>query len=191
MKIIGILGDIGSGKSYAAKNFSYPVFNADEIVKKIYKKNHICFLKLKKIFPKFISKFPISKSELLRIILSKKKNIKIIGNIVHPLVRVELKKFIKANKRKKFVVLDIPLLMENKINYNNLELIFIDANRKKILKKLKRRPGFNRKLYKIMRDNQLSLNIKKRKSKFVIYNTFIKKDFKKKIINIKKKLSNG
>ena len=110
---------------------------------------------------------------------------------MHPLVRIELKKFIKSNKRKKFVVLDIPLLMENKINYNNLELIFIDANRKKILKKLKRRPGFNRKLYKIMRDNQLSLNIKKRKSKFVIYNTFIKKDFKKKIINIKKKLSNG
>ena len=36
---IGILGDIGSGKSYIAKNFGYPVFNADEEVAKIYKKN--------------------------------------------------------------------------------------------------------------------------------------------------------
>ena len=35
---IGILGDIGSGKSYIAKNFGYPVFNADEEVAKIYKK---------------------------------------------------------------------------------------------------------------------------------------------------------
>ena len=32
---IGILGDIGSGKSYIAKNFGYPVFNADEEVAKI------------------------------------------------------------------------------------------------------------------------------------------------------------
>ena len=39
MITIGILGDIGSGKSYVAKNFGYPVFNADEEVNKIYKKD--------------------------------------------------------------------------------------------------------------------------------------------------------
>ena len=36
MKRIGIVGDIGSGKSYVAKHFGYPVFNADEEVSKIY-----------------------------------------------------------------------------------------------------------------------------------------------------------
>ena len=35
---IGILGDIGSGKSYVAKNFGYPVFNADLEVGRLYKK---------------------------------------------------------------------------------------------------------------------------------------------------------
>ena len=35
---IGILGDIGSGKSYVAKSFGYPVFNADSEVAKLYKK---------------------------------------------------------------------------------------------------------------------------------------------------------
>ncbi len=34
---IAIIGDIGSGKSYVAKQFGYPVFNADEEVIKIYK----------------------------------------------------------------------------------------------------------------------------------------------------------
>ena len=48
MKRIGILGDIGSGKSYVAKNFGYPVFNADSEVSKIYKKNKKIFNKLKK-----------------------------------------------------------------------------------------------------------------------------------------------
>ena len=36
---IGILGEIGSGKSYVAKIFGYPVFNADAEVEKIYKKD--------------------------------------------------------------------------------------------------------------------------------------------------------
>ena len=36
---IGILGDIGSGKSYYANNFGYPVFNADDEVSKLYKKD--------------------------------------------------------------------------------------------------------------------------------------------------------
>ena len=40
---IGIIGEIGSGKSYVAKNFGYPVFNADYEVSKLYKKDKICF----------------------------------------------------------------------------------------------------------------------------------------------------
>ena len=39
MIIIGILGDIGSGKSYVAQSFGYPVFNADYEVAKLYQKN--------------------------------------------------------------------------------------------------------------------------------------------------------
>ena len=44
---IGILGDIGSGKSFVSKAFGYPVFNADSEVGKLYKKNrkwknHVC-----------------------------------------------------------------------------------------------------------------------------------------------------
>ena len=49
---IGILGDIGSGKSYVAKNFGYPVFNADVEVGKLYKKNRKIFNKLEKSFTK-------------------------------------------------------------------------------------------------------------------------------------------
>ena len=52
MKRIGILGDIGSGKSYVAKKFGYPVFNADEEVSILYKKNRKILFKLNKILPK-------------------------------------------------------------------------------------------------------------------------------------------
>ena len=58
---IGILGDIGSGKSYVAQNFGYPVFNADYEVAQLYEKNKSIFNKLKKILPKYISLFPVKK----------------------------------------------------------------------------------------------------------------------------------
>ena len=61
---IGILGGIGSGKSFIAKQFGYPVFNADNEVKKIYKRDKECFKKLKKLIPKYIYSFPIKKKKL-------------------------------------------------------------------------------------------------------------------------------
>ena len=43
---LGILGEIGSGKSYVARQFGYPVFNADYEVSKLYKNNRKVFVKL-------------------------------------------------------------------------------------------------------------------------------------------------
>ena len=132
---IGIVGDIGSGKSYVAKQFGFPVFNADIEVNKIYKKNRKCFRKLKKIFPNYIFSFPIKKKELSRAISGNKNNIKKINNIVHPEVRLIMKKFIKKHKKKKAVVLDIPLLLEGNINKKEDILVFVESKKKEINKR--------------------------------------------------------
>ena len=92
---IGILGDIGSGKSYVAKNFGYPVFNADEEVNKIYKKNKKIYIKLKKVLPKYINSFPINKNELTNAILKSKNNLQKIVVIVHLEVKKRVNFFLK------------------------------------------------------------------------------------------------
>ena len=74
---IGILGDIGSGKSFVAKNFGYPVFNADLEVGKLYKKNRKIFNKLRKKLPKYIYSFPINKDEICEAILENKTKLKV------------------------------------------------------------------------------------------------------------------
>ena len=113
---IAILGDIGSGKSYVAKKFGFPVFNADAEVTKLNKKNKKCYNKHKKKLPKYIYSFPIKKSEISKAIFDNHSNLKKIVQIVHPEVRRNMKKFENKHKRKKFIILDIPLLIENKIN---------------------------------------------------------------------------
>ncbi len=188
MRRIGILGDIGSGKSYIANSFGYPVFNADQEVGKIYKKNKRVFFKLKKILPKYIYSFPINKYEITNAILSNKNNLKKIIKIVHFEVRKKLKLFLRKNKNKKFIILDIPLLLENKINKKKDILIFIDANKKEILKKLKKRKNFNSKLFYKFKKIQLPLAYKKQKSDFIIKNNFSKKGIKRDINKILDKI---
>ena len=185
---IGILGDIGSGKSYVAKNFGYPVFNADSEVSKIYKKNKKIFNKLKKKLPRYISKFPIDKNEVSVAILSNKNNLKKIINIVHLEVRKQMKLFLKKNKNKKIVILDIPLLLENKINKKKDILIFVDSKKRDIEKKLIKRKNFNLRLLKKFKTIQFSSKYKKRKSNFIIKNNFTKKNIKKDIKNILRKI---
>ena len=162
---IAILGDIGSGKTYVSNKFGYPVFNADEEVANIYKKNKACFLKLQKKFPKFINTYPIDKNELKNLILKNPSNIKKISKIVHPLVRLEMKKFLKRNVRKKMVILDIPLYVENKLNQKKDILIYVDANKKEIQKRLKKRKGYNKKILESLKKNPNAKTPKKKESK--------------------------
>ena len=178
---IGILGDIGAGKSFIANNFGYPVFNADHEVSKIYKKNKKIFYKLKSKLPKYIYSYPINKNEITSAILSNKTNLKKIINIVHKEIRKKMNLFLKKNKRKKIVILDIPLLLENKINKKNDVLIYVQSKNSEVLKRLNKRKNFNKKLFKIFKEIQLPLDYKKKKSQFIIKNNFTKKTVIKKI----------
>ena len=178
MKRIGILGDIGSGKSYIAKCFGFPVFNADLEVAKIYKENKKVFQKLKKELPFHFDSFPIKKKEIIDAILSNKRNLKKIIKIVHYEVRKKMNNFLKKNKNKKIVVLDIPLLLENKINKKNDVLIFVESKKLETLRRLKKRKNFNMKILNNFRKIQLSLDLERKKSQFIIKNNFKKNSVK-------------
>ena len=186
---IGILGDIGSGKSYVAKSFGYPVFNADHEVSKLYKKNKSVFYKLKKTLPKYFYKFPIDKKQVTKAILSDSKNLYKIIKIVHLEVRKKMNIFLKKNKKKKIVVLDIPLLLENKINKKKDILIYVQSKKKDILKKLIKRENYNQTLLKKFKNIQLPLDYKKKKSQFIIRNDFTERSVRKDIKNILKELN--
>ena len=183
---IALVGGIGSGKTFISKLFRYPVFNADESVAKIYLKNKKVFFRLKKKLPNFFNNPPVKKEELIKAIIKNKNNIKKISKIVHPEVRKDLQKFIDKNSKKKVVILDIPLFLENKLNKKNDIIIYIQSSAKEALKRIKKRKNFNIFVFKRLEKFQLPLNIKKRYSHYVIKNNF-KKDLARK--NVKYILS--
>ena len=187
---IGILGDIGSGKSYVAQSFGYPVFNADYEVSKLYQHNKKVYQKLKKSLPKYICEFPINKIQLSKAILANNSNLKKIVKVVHKEIRLKLNSFIKENKNKKFIILDIPLLLENNINTKKDVLIYVDSKKIDILKNLKKRKNLNIKILNKFKEIQLPLDYKKNSSHFIIKNKFTKKSVNIGIQKILKKLEN-
>ena len=185
---IGILGDIGSGKSYVAQSFGYPVFDADREVSKLYKTDKKIFNNLKKILPDYFDKFPIEKKYVLEAILDKKGNLKKIVKIIHKEIRKKMNIFLKKNSHRKIVILDIPLLLENKINNKNFILIYVQSKKSEILKRLKKRKNFNQKLFIKFKKIQLPLDYKKKKSNFIIKNNFNESTVQKYVKNITKEI---
>ncbi len=185
---VGVMGGIGSGKSFIAKLFNCPVFNADKEVNRVYKNDKNCFVKLKKKLPKFINSFPVKKKQLVKAIREDKKNLAKISSIVHPIVRKRMKVFLAKNKKNKMVVRDIPLLIENKLNKKDDVLLFVKSKKKEVLKRLKKRTNFDAKVLKSLNENQIILLKKRKLANFIIDNNFTKIIMKKKVNFLKKKI---
>ena len=96
--------------------------------------------------------------------------------------------FLKKNKNKKIIVLDIPLLIENKIYRNNFVLVFVDARQKEISKRLKKRANFNIKIFNKLKKLQLPVETKRKKSDFIIKNNFKHDSTKKNVKKILRKI---
>tara|TARA_Y100001935_G_C17304626_1_gene511471 strand:- start:1507 stop:2094 length:588 start_codon:yes stop_codon:yes gene_type:complete len=183
-----VLGSIASGKSFISKLFNCPIFNADKEVIDIYKKDKNCFTKLNNKFPDYVKSFPIKKTELINVISSNNKSLKLISSIVHPIVRKRMKKFLKEKKNSKMIVLDIPLLLENKLNKKNDVLVFVNAQKKKILARVKKRRYNDKKILKHLKQNQSNLFKKRKLANYVIDNNFAPNIMKQKVNLLKKKI---
>ena len=188
MKRIAIVGKIGSGKTFVGSSFGLPIFNADQEVSKIYKKDRNFFKKLKKILPNYIKSFPIDKKELQKTILKSSNNLKKITNLVHPVVRKKMFLFLKKNKKKKGVVLDIPLYFENKINKKNDVIIFVDAKQKEIDRRLQKRSYYNKIILERFKKIQHHSNLKRKKSNYIIKNNFKPKSVINSVKALKRKI---
>ena len=180
---IGITGSLASGKSTVAKIISagkHPLYNADRAVKKIYQTN----IFQAKVYKKFKLKNKKNiKNKIKKIISSDKKYLKELEKIIHPLVRKQIIKFIKKNRGKKFLIFEIPLLIESKLMKNYDKIILVNSRRDLRLKRYLKR-GNNRKIFNLLNKRQLSPVKKIKFCDYVINNNGSLKLLKKNIKNI-------
>ena len=180
---IALTGSLASGKTTASKIISSrrgPLFNADDVVKRLYKSKN---------FKKLISKklnFRLNKNFKLSVkhrILENKFNLKKIEKIIHPLVRKKMKIFINKNKNKKFLFFEIPLLIESKLKKYFNCIIFIRSKERLRLKRYLSKGG-NKKLFTTLNKHQLKDTIKMKFCDHIVVNNQSLSILKKRLFNI-------
>ena len=179
--LIGITGILGSGKSTFLNFFKekkFPVFNSDEVVKKLYKKKKI-IKKIKNKFPQFFKKNKLLKKEFSNYIFSSKENLEKLEEIIHPEVLKELIKFKEKNKRK-ISAAEVPLLFEKKLENIFDIIVCISTSEKIALKNFSIEKNISIEEAKKRLQYQMPIEEKKKLSNYVIENDGTIDDLRKK-----------
>ena len=171
---VGILGSVGSGKTFIAnifKELSFNIFSADNEVANIYKNNKIVNRKIAKFFKLKLYRGKINKQELRDSLKKNPKKFKFLNKIIHPIVRKKLVLFLSRFKKNKLVVLDIPLLVENKmLNFVDI-LVLVKTRSNSFLSRIKKRKNLDKQFLNILKKQQASEKIKESYADFIIYNS--------------------
>jgi len=171
---VGILGSVGSGKSFVAnifKELGFNIFSADQVVSQIYERNKNINKKISIFFKLKLNRSKINKNELRDILKKNPKKFKYLNKIIHPIVRKKLILFLSKYKKTKLVVLDIPLLIENKM-FNFVDIFIFVKTKPNIFKiRIKKRKNLDKQFLKLLENLQADEKIKKSYADFTVNNS--------------------
>ena len=123
------------------------------------------------------------KSLLREKIKKDKSNIQKLEKVIHPIVRKEMRKFIKRNSGRKFIFLEIPLLIESNLTGIFDIIFFIKAKKSIRLKRFKLKGG-KKSIFNILNLKQFSDLKKVKYCDYVVVNEKNIKILKKKLLDI-------
>jgi dephospho-CoA kinase len=171
---VGILGSVGSGKSFVAnifKELGFNIFSADKIVSQIYERNKNINKKISIFFKLKLNHGKINKNELRDTLKKNPKKFKYLNDIIHPIVRKKLSLFLSKYKKTNLVVLDIPLLIENKM-FNFVDIFIFVKTKPNIFKiRIKKRKNLDKQFLKLLENQQVDEKIKKSYADFTVDNS--------------------
>jgi dephospho-CoA kinase len=174
MKIIGLTGGIGMGKSTASAIFRrhrVPIFDADQAVHDVQAVGGRAVRSIEAAFPGTTRNGAVDREALRRAVLGNPAALKVLERIVHPLVRDAEKRFLAAARRagKPLVVLDIPLLLETGGEKRVDKIVLVSAPAAVQAVRVMRRPGMTRERLAAIRARQMPDAAKRRKADVVIH----------------------
>ena len=174
MKIIGLTGGIGMGKSTASATFRrhrVPIFDADQTVHELQAVGGRAVRPIEAAFPGTTQNGSVDREALRRAVLGNPAALKVLERIVQPLVRDAEKRFLSAARRagKSLVVLDIPLLLETCGEKRVDLVVVVSAPAAVQAARVMRRPGMTRERLAAIRARQMPDAVKRRRADVVIH----------------------
>lgn len=181
---IGLTGCIGMGKSTTLKMFEDEgvlTWSADEAVSRLYAKDGKAVLKVQALTPESVVNNSVSREKLREQVKNRPEILLSLELIVNPLIKTDRENFLRSNSQKKAVVLDLPLLFENKMELEFDIIVVVSAPERVQKERVLSRNTMDIKLLNIIKSKQISDEEKKSRADFVFETTSIertKKDVK-------------
>lgn len=193
MKVIGITGNFGTGKSFVAsifKELGAHVIDADKVAHETIKKGTPEYRKVVGVFGKEIldKDGDIDRKELAGIVFSDSDKLKKLNSIIHPAVITYIRKRIRKAHGKALVVIDAPLLIEAGLTGILDSLIVVKSSRAEQIKRCVSK--FKMKKEEVLKriENQMPMSEKIRLADFVIDNSGTRSQTKKQVMNLQKEI---
>ncbi|AAZ68324.1 dephospho-CoA kinase [Ehrlichia canis] len=196
MVIFGLTGGIGSGKSLVASYFSTffkaKIFDADKVVHELYKYDSDVIRLVSEYFPDSVDNGIVDRNNLRQHFLTDNHLWVEFQSVIHAIVLKKKKDFIMLHNRRsvRYVVLDIPLLIESNFYSCCDFIIHVTTSRLLQMQRVLRR-GLSIKEFESIRCKQLSESSRKKFANFTIRTGLSKKDIlfqiKKIMLNVNNK----
>lgn len=186
MKIIGLTGGIGSGKSTVLELFKIlgvKTYSADESAKKLVNTDPYLINLIKSSFGENIyDKGQLNSKKLSKIVFEDTEKLKLLNSIIHPLVAKDFKLFLNSNNED-YIVKEAAIIFETKSENNYDKIIFIQSPLEIRIERVINRDNISREEVMKRINNQLDENLIIDKCDYVIRNEN-KEDLEDKVLSI-------
>lgn len=173
MKILGITGSIGMGKSTACqllRQMGVPVHDADATVHRLYGRKGAAVLPISNRFPDVVKDGQVDRVALGRMVFGNKQALRDLEQIVHPLVQAEERAFLARHRRRRtpVVALDIPLLFESRGERRCDAVAVVTAHALIQEQRVLARPGMTEERLRLIRAKQMPDAEKRRRADYIV-----------------------
>ncbi|OAN50340.1 dephospho-CoA kinase [Paramagnetospirillum marisnigri] len=173
MRILGLTGSIGMGKTTAAamlRRLRVPVHDADATVHALFAPGGAAVAAVDAAFPGVVKDGAVDRKALGAVVFSDSVALKRLEAIVHPLVRAAERRFLARCRRlrQSLVVLDVPLLFEGGGWKNCDKVAVVTAPAFLQAQRVLARPGMTEERLKAILAKQMPDVEKRKRADFVI-----------------------
>ena len=177
IKVVAITGGIGSGKTTLSKylnNYGFAVHESDKVVSSIYNKPSKLFINIlkKNISNDVVKRGRVNKKKVAHFLFNNNQIKKNLEDYIHKEVEKSRTHFIKKNSRNKkgVVFIDIPLLLEKKLEKKFSLVICVISQKKIRSQRVLKNKKFSKAILKKILASQTTDKERKSRSHIIIYN---------------------
>lgn len=186
MKVIGLTGNIGTGKSTVVsriKSANIKVIDCDVVSREVVEDENVLGI-LEKEFGEDVldSNKKLNRKKLGEIVFCNKEKLNKLNSIMHPLMKERIKEYLKEfSKTEKLCIVDGAILIEAGFHDMVEDIILVSASEENQLKRVKARDGFSDEYTKGIIDSQMPLKEKAKYCKYIIDNNEGLEELKQKV----------